>query len=212
MLEEVKGWARSPLTGERPTLFYRGCHVRNRTVRSIVVLALHRIFAVVTGAFACAVLASGCGAEARRPVVAPSQVVEELRRSAGPGMQDCGEAQESREEAQCRVKSVGECIQAALSACRRAYGLRTYFAAEGDAIRVDWLVLGDGKGGCDLVVVEDRSADPLASKKPTVTRCKGFVWKAHESIEACEAPTPDACRADAEGKPAGPPAETPSEE
>jgi len=164
---------------------------------------LRRISAALAGPLACVVLASGCGAEARRPAVAPSQVVEELRRSAGVGVQDCGEALESREEEQCRVKSVGECIQSALKACRPAHGLRTYFASEGDAIRVDWLVLSDGKGGCDLVMVEDRSADPLASRKPTVARCEGLVWKAHERIEACEAPTPDACRAGAEGKSAG---------
>jgi hypothetical protein len=150
-------------------------------------------------------LLAGCGGEARRPAVAPSTTVEELRRSAGVGLLDCGQAMESREEEQCRVKSVGECIQAALKDCRPAQGLRTYFASEGDAIRVDWLVLSDGKGGCDLVVVEDRSADPLASKKPSVSRCKGFVWKAHESIDGCEAPRPDDCHPDARGKAEGSP-------
>jgi hypothetical protein len=157
---------------------------------------LHSIAAVSAAALGL-VLAPGCGSEPRRPAVAPSPVVEDLRRSAGVGLQDCGEARESREEDQCRVKSVGECVQAALKACRPAHGLRTYFASEGDAIRVDWLVLSDGQGGCDLVVVEDRSADPLAAKKPQVSRCKGFVWKAHEAIEGCEAPSPDACRAEA---------------
>lgn len=152
--------------------------------------------AAVLATLACAALAPGCGGEERRPAVAPGPVVEDLRRSAGPGLQDCGEAQESREESQCRVKSVGECVEAALRACRPAHGLRTYFAAEGDAIRVDWLVLSDGQGGCDLVVVEDRSADPLASKTPSVSRCKKFVWKAHTNIDDCEAPYPDDCRAD----------------
>lgn len=157
-------------------------------------------------ALAALVIAPGaaCAGEPRRPQVPPSGLVADMKRSAGPGIQDCGEALESREEDQCRVKSVGECLEAALKACRPAFGLRTYFASEGDAIRVDMLVLSDGQGGCDLVVIEDRSADPLAAKKPEVTRCESIAWKAHVAIDDCEDPVPEACKKEAPKKAAEP--------
>jgi len=123
-----------------------------------------------------------------------------MKRSAGPGVQDCGEAPESREEDQCRIKPVGECLAAALKACRPAVGVRSYFASEGDPIRVDMLVLSDGRGGCDLMVVEDRSADPLAGKKPEVSRCDSIGWKPHPYIEDCEDVVPEGCNKEARAK------------
>jgi hypothetical protein len=145
-------------------------------------------------------VAGACGGEPRRPNVPPSRLVADMKRSAGPGIQDCGEAHESREEEQCRIKPVGDCLDAALKACRPAFGLRTYFASEGDPVRADLLVLSDGHGGCDLVVVEDRSADPLAAKKPQVSRCQVIAWKPHTAIEHCEDPVPDDCKKDAPKK------------
>jgi hypothetical protein len=139
------------------------------------------------------VIAPACGGTERRPNVPPSGAVQDLRRSAGSGVQDCGESMESRTETACRIHSVGECLAAALKECRPAYGVRSYFTGEGDPIRLDWLVLSDGHGGCKIVTVEDRSADPLARKAPLVRRCTGIVWKHHESIPDCEAPSPDGC-------------------
>jgi hypothetical protein len=114
--------------------------------------------------------------------------------AAGPGVRDCGEALEAREETQCRVKPVGECIAAALKDCRPGHGVRSYFTLEGDSVRVDWLVLSDGGGGCVLVEVEDRSADPLAKKTPVVRRCDSISWSQHESVRNCEAPVAAHCK------------------
>ncbi len=140
-----------------------------------------------------AVAAVSCGSAERRPAVAPGKTVNDLRDSAGPGMTDCGEAPEVREETSCRVKPMGDCLALALGDCRPGHGVRQYFTDEGDAVRVDWFVLSDGQGGCRLVTVEDRSADPLAPKKPKVQYCKSIGWKAHDRIADCELPTAEGC-------------------
>jgi len=122
--------------------------------------------------------------------------VAELLHRASPGVRDCGEALEAREETQCRVKPVGECIESALKDCRPGHGVWGYFTMEGDPVRIDWLVLSDGNGGCVLVEVEDRSSDPLAKKTPAVRRCDGIAWKPHVSVRDCEAPVPANCKAE----------------
>lgn len=157
-----------------------------------------------------ALTAFACGGPERRPNVPTSETVSDMRRNAGVGLQDCGEAIEPRQETACKVHSVGECLAAALKACRPAFGVRQYFTAEGDGVRLDWLVLSDGHGGCDLVNVEDRSADPLAPKKPKITHCTSIVWKSHENISDCEAPVPDGCRESAAPAPAANPAPEPA--
>lgn len=143
---------------------------------------------------AAAVLAWSCGGNERRATAPQSDRVTELLQGAGPGVRDCGEAREAREETQCRVKPVGECIQAALKDCRPGHGVRSYFTLEGDSVRADWLVLSDGNGGCVIVEVEDRSADPLAKKTPTVRRCESLNWKPHESVRDCESPALASCK------------------
>lgn len=145
--------------------------------------------------FALGIVAA-CAGEIRRPNVPTSETVARLRRGAGAGLQDCGEAIEPKGETACKIHSVGECLQAALGQCRAAYGVRQFFTAEGDAIRLDWLVLSDGHGGCEVVTVEDRSADPLASKKARVTRCQSIAWREHEDIEGCERFEAEGCRED----------------
>jgi hypothetical protein len=149
-------------------------------------------------AAASVAVAVACGGAERRPAVPPSSTVDELKRSTGAAGQDCGQAAESRTDTVCKVHPVGECIQAALKDCRPAYGMRSYFAPEGDPVREDWFVLSDGQGGCELVRVVDRSADPLAPKKPSLQVCSSIQWKAHESIPSCELPVLDGCHA---GKP-----------
>jgi hypothetical protein len=148
----------------------------------------------LAGLLAAAVLACSCGGPERRPRAAQSERVTELLHSAGPGVRDCGEALEARDETQCRVKPVGECVESALKDCRPGHGVRSYFTPEGDSVRVDWLVLSDGAGGCVLVEVEDRSADPLAKKTPAVRRCESMVWRLHESIRDCESPVLANCK------------------
>jgi hypothetical protein len=138
--------------------------------------------------------ASSCGGPERRPRTAQSARVTEMLHAAGPGVRDCGEALEAREESQCRVRPVGECVAAALKDCRPGHGVRSYFTLEGDSVRVDWLVLSDGSGGCALIEVEDRSADPLAKKTPTVRRCDSIAWTPHVSIRDCEAPLAAHCK------------------
>lgn len=139
-------------------------------------------------------LALACGRSWRPAKTSPSETVLDMRRGAGPGLQDCGEGVENHGETACRVHSVGECIQNALKQCRPAFGSRQFLTSEGDPIRLDWLVLSDGHGGCELVQVEDRSADPLAKKKPRVEKCRSVAWGAHPNIEECEMPSADGCR------------------
>jgi hypothetical protein len=143
-------------------------------------------------ALLCAAVVS-CASAEKRPITPPSKKVKALRLSAGEGAQDCGEAMESKTDVTCRAQPVGECMIQALKACRPAYGTRSFFTSEGDPIRVDWLVLSDDKGGCELVNVEDRSADPLASKRPSVQTCESLEWTAHESIKNCEVPEGSNC-------------------
>src|ERR1041385_3849277 len=91
--------------------------------------------------------ACSCGAPERRPTTPQSARVTELLHQAGPGVRDCGEALEARDETQCRVKPVGACVESALKDCRPGHGVRSYFTLEGDSVRVDWLVLSAGSGG-----------------------------------------------------------------
>lgn len=145
------------------------------------------------GLLACA--AGACGGAERRPDVPPSTVVEDLRRSAGSIVQDCGGASELRDEDSCTVQPVGECLEAALGQCRPAHGVRSYFTSEGDPVRVDFIVLDDRRGGCDLIQVQDFSSDPLAKVKTIVERCRRATWKPHPEIDRCLLLVPEDCKA-----------------
>jgi hypothetical protein len=155
---------------------------------------LRRLPRFLAALLVAAPLGSSCGGTERRPAAPQSERVTKLLRTAGPGVRDCGEALEARDETQCRVKPVGECIESALKDCRPGHGVRSYFTMEGDSVRLDWLVLSDGNGGCVVVEVEDRSADPLAKKTPTVRRCDSVSWKPHEVVRDCEAPVLANCK------------------
>jgi hypothetical protein len=146
------------------------------------------------------VFASCATTVVRRPNVPAGAKVQELRQKAGDRAQNCGEVVEPKTDATCDVHTVGECLASALGHCMAAYGSRTYFTAESDAVRTDWLVLPDGQGSCRLTVVDDRTADPLAPKTPTSRDCKAVTWKPHESISGCEVPFAEKCDAE---KPAG---------
>ena len=129
----------------------------------------------------------------RRPNVPASPKVGELLHAAGDGANDCGEAVESKPGASCDVHTIGECLAAALHDCRPAHGTRSFFTAESDGVRVDYIVIPDGKGSCTLNVVEDRSADPLAPRAPTTKSCKALGWRPHETLAGCEVPAGDKC-------------------
>ena len=143
----------------------------------------------------------------RRPNVPAGARVQELRQKAGDRAQNCGEVVEPKTDGNaaggqttCEIHAVGECLASALGHCLAAYGSRTYFTAESDAVRTDWLVLPDGQGSCRLTVVDDRTADPLAPKTPTSRDCKAVTWKPHGGIAGCEVPVAEKCDAE---KPAG---------
>ncbi|HVW25900.1 MAG TPA: hypothetical protein VHC69_11045 [Polyangiaceae bacterium] len=129
----------------------------------------------------------------RRPNVPPSAKVHELEHAAGDGVFDCGETQEPKVGATCDVHTTGECLAAALHDCRPAHGMRSFFTSESDGVRVDWFVIPDGKGSCQLHVVEDRSADPLAPRAPMVKSCRVLTWQRHETVADCEVPAGDKC-------------------
>ena len=129
----------------------------------------------------------------RRPNVPASPKVHELMHTAGDGVFDCGQALEPKTGATCDVHTIGECLAAALHDCRPAHGMRSYFTSESDGVRIDWFIIPEGQGSCRLHVVEDRSADPLASRTPTVKKCTTLTWKPHEKISECEVPAGDKC-------------------
>jgi hypothetical protein len=143
--------------------------------------------------FALGVLAFSCGSTRRPPEAAPSPLVEKLRRDAGRGVQDCGEAVENWEEQRCHTRPVGECVLSAFKACRPAHGSHVFFASEGDDMRVDWIVMVRSGGACDFVLVEDHTRDPLGPKQPIERVCSTVDWKSHSQIEGCEVLDPKNC-------------------
>jgi len=142
---------------------------------------------------------SACASGRSPPNVPPSSAVTELRRSAGPTVQDCGEAVETREEGKCRVQPIFECVKRAHDTCRAAQGTHLFSTDEGDDVRIDYFVRERPGGACDFIVIEDRSQDPLAPKTPQtqtavyVQLCARVGWKPHATIPACDVFAPTAC-------------------
>lgn len=122
-------------------------------------------------------------------------MVQDLWRNAGLGIQDCGEVIENTDETRCQTRAVGECVEQAFKACRPAHANYVFYAGEGDSVRIDWIVMVRAGGACDFVVVEDRSADPLAPRTPTPQVCDPPGWKDHPAIKGCEVLDPKNCRA-----------------
>lgn len=152
---------------------------------------------IVCGFALAAVLGSAAAACASSPpprTLSPSSSVERLRRESGPTLQDCGEAQEGRDEEKCKIQPVLACVHAALKSCRAAQGTHQFLAGEGDPVRIDYFVVERPGGACDFVVVEDRTADPLAPRAPSEMSCSGASWKPHPSIPSCEVLEPMGCR------------------
>jgi len=141
-----------------------------------------------------AMVAASCAASPPPRTLSPSDSVERLRREAGPTLQDCGEASEGRDEEKCKIQPVLACVHAALKNCRAAQGTHQFLAGEGDPVRIDYFVVEHPGGACDFVVVEDRSADPLASRRPSEMTCSGVSWKPHPAIPSCEVLEPKGCR------------------
>jgi hypothetical protein len=138
-------------------------------------------------------IASACASRPPPPNVPPSSAVTELHRTAGPTVQDCGEAVETRDEDKCRVQPIFDCVKRAHDACRAAQGTHLFSTDEGDAVRVDYFVRERPGGACDFIVIEDRSRDPLAPKTPQLQICAQVGWKPHATIPACDVFAPTAC-------------------
>jgi hypothetical protein len=136
-----------------------------------------------------------CGSGPPPPSATPSPRVTELRRTAGTTIQDCGEGVEARDDHKCRIQPVLECVEAALRSCRPAQGTHLYSTGEGDPVRVDYFVVQKAGGGCEFVVVEDRSRDPLGPGKPTELVCGDAGWQPHPRIRGCDVLAPSACAA-----------------
>jgi hypothetical protein len=138
--------------------------------------------------------AAACGSTPPRARVGPGLAAQRLERSAGPTVQDCGEASESVGETGCRIQPVGECVLAAFKACRGAHGVHMFFAGDGDPVRVDWFVVERAGGTCEFVTVEDRTNDPLGPQAPVERHCESVGWTRHPGIEGCQVLAPTNCR------------------
>jgi hypothetical protein len=139
-------------------------------------------------------VAAGCGSSVPPPIVGASPRAQELGKTAGPTVQDCGEATESREEMSCKVQPVGECVLRALKNCRAAHGVHVYSTGEGDAVRLDWFVVERAGGSCDFVTIEDRTRDLLGAKAVQEKVCKSATWTRHPRIDGCEVLLPAGCQ------------------
>jgi hypothetical protein len=142
------------------------------------------------------VVTSACASDPPRARVGPGTAAQRLSRSAGPTVQDCGEASESIGETGCRIQPVGECVMTAFKSCRGAHGVHMYFAGEGDPVRVDWFVVEKGGrgGGCEFVMIEDRSNDPLGPQAPEERHCESVTWGKHPGIAGCDVLQPTGCK------------------
>jgi len=150
----------------------------------------HRPFVIAFSAAA----ALACGSSVPPPIVGASPRAQELAKTAGPTVQDCGEATESREASSCKVQPVGECMLRALKNCRAARGAHVYSTGEGDAVRVDWFVVERSGGSCEFVTIEDRTRDLLGPKAVEEKVCKSASWTRHPRIPDCEVLMPLGCQ------------------
>ncbi|MBK7584011.1 MAG: hypothetical protein IPI67_27920 [Myxococcales bacterium] len=126
------------------------------------------------------------------PRMPPSGTVVRVRERLGDSPQACGEAVEGIDSEGCRAQPVLECIHAAFEANRPAQGTHMYATAEGDPVRVDYFVIVSS-GHPTLVVVTDRTADPVGDKAVEEQECLDARWSEHSTPPACQALVPGRC-------------------
>ncbi len=126
-----------------------------------------------------------CASQQPPPKVGMSDQARHMQDRIGSAFQDCGEFDEPRDDQSCRLRRIEECVISALDACRAAHGAHTFWTAEGDPVRVDYFVYTD-QGACRLMLVEDRSADPIGKTGVSEKVCAKHSWQPQTDKESCE--------------------------
>ena len=132
------------------------------------------------------------GPTAADPRMPPSDTVARVRQRLGDSAQSCGEAIQGIDHDGCRAQPVLDCVHAAFQAHRPAQGTFMYATAEGDPVRVDYFVVLSG-GHARLVVVSDRSADPVGDKGVDEHECSEVRWGEHAERPGCQTLLPERC-------------------
>jgi hypothetical protein len=127
------------------------------------------------------------------PRLPENPTAERARKSLGHGPENCGEAVLPLGDTSCRMQPVFECLLRAYQTCRPAYGTHMFVTSEGDPIRIDYFVKPSA-GPCALVVVEDRSADPVGNKGIEERSCSRSEWQPDPANSACQSLAPLECR------------------
>jgi hypothetical protein len=126
-----------------------------------------------------------CAAEQPPPRVAMGNAARHMQDRIGATFQDCGEFDEPRRDQSCRLRRVEECMISALDACRPAHGAHVFWTEEGDPVRVDYFSYTD-RGACRLMLVEDRSADPIGKTGVSEKVCAAHSWQPQPGRDSCE--------------------------
>jgi hypothetical protein len=117
----------------------------------------------VSGAVAVALAAAGANAPQRFPNSKGQFIVDDIRKQFHLNFSDCDDI---------------KCIEAAMSKCQAAHFLKGIWTLEGTAAFLDYFVVPLQKA-CDLVVIEDYSADYWGGCKIGRRRCPSVA--AHDS-------------------------------
>jgi len=137
------------------------------------------------GAIAMCLVFVACASEGPPPKVGMSPQARQMQDRLGGTFQDCGQFDEPRHDQSCRLRRVEECVISALQACRPAHGTHQFWTEEGDPVRVDYFTYTD-QGACQLMLVEDRSADPIGKTGVTRKVCRSHTWQAQPGKPSCE--------------------------
>lgn len=149
--------------------------------------------------FIALIFVGGCGGQERvAPERPPASAVSHWEKKLGPSAQDCGQARQGAQGDACAAQRVFECLHSALSVCRPARGVWFTLTGEGDAVRSDFFV-ADKAGVCTFVVVQDRSADPLAKPPIAEQECRSASWQPQPDNPSCQILSPVDCGRGAHG-------------
>lgn len=140
---------------------------------------------MIGGALALSVALLACASEQPPPNVGMSPQARHMQDRLGGTFQDCGEFDEPLHDQSCRLRPVEECMISALDACRAAHGVHVFRTEEGDPVRVDYFAYVD-QGACRLMLVEDRSADPIGKTGVTEKVCRSHSWQPQPDRQSCQ--------------------------